>query len=392
MTTENKTVLLRRLIEIGESQDFSVLQQLFVEVALDGVGHRMRNAPQFDDSVIEPLSDAELEALIRAITIAERDVPLFSGGSASGVISLFRCLAQRKRRRPDDLADWVLANTTNSYAPFGVYNRGGARSIAAWDAHVQLQAERLLEKLRHDQELHRLSLEGKAEKTTKDLFSAIRRKDIKAVQALSLRGAQFNVPGTEGMTALAYARSFGRTPIFELLRNVTKQYYLNLRNLHLPSQISTVFVLESPPVSGKYFYDESGKVTEPLFSAMMKLLDYVPATKKDGLEYFSSTEHVLVDATYEPVNTDKLNKNESERNGVILDSYTDLVNDLWSLGDAKEIGVVLIKANICRLLESRLKSDGFNVLNNGVILPFPSTGHSKEFSEIVPNVYKYKPR
>lgn len=81
-----------------------------------------------------------------------------------------------------------------------------------------------------------------------------------------------------------------------------KTYYLQLRNRYRPTQIKTVFVLESPPASGKYFYDKSGLISEPLFSAMMELLNFKAKTKHDGLEYFADTGHFLVDATYEPVN------------------------------------------------------------------------------------------
>jgi hypothetical protein len=34
----------------------------------------------------------------------------------------------------------------------------------------------------------------------------------------------------------------------------------------------------------------------------MKLLDYEPSEKKDGLEYFKSKGYLLVDATYKQVN------------------------------------------------------------------------------------------
>ena len=44
-----------------------------------------------------------------------------------------------------------------------------------------------------------------------------------------------------------------------------------------------VFVLESPPKSGLYFY-KPGAVSEPLFSAMMKdVLEIKPQTKEEGL-------------------------------------------------------------------------------------------------------------
>jgi hypothetical protein len=42
--------------------------------------------------------------------------------------------------------------------------------------------------------------------------------------------------------------------------------------------------------------------------------------------------------------------------------------------------LVLIKANVCRILEPKLK-DEFRVLNDGIVIPFPSDGHQKEFHE-----------
>jgi len=170
---------------------------------------------------------------------------------------------------------------------------------------------------------------------------------------------------------------------------MNKEYYIDLRDRYRPStsEIKTVFVLESPPASGKYFYDDSGRISEPLFSAMMELLDFSPKTKQEGLKHFSSTGHFLVDATYEPVNE----LNGMVREKAILNNYENLVRDLKSLGNPKKINFVLIKANICRLLEPKLKSSGFNVINNGVILPFPSNGWQKDFREKIPEIFKFRP-
>jgi hypothetical protein len=41
--------------------------------------------------------------------------------------------------------------------------------------------------------------------------------------------------------------------------------------------------------------------------------------------------------------------------------------------------LILLKANVCRLLERQLSIDGFNVLNSGRVVYFPSTGRQKEF-------------
>ena len=64
---------------------------------------------------------------------------------------------------------------------------------------------------------------------------------------------------------------------------MNKDYYLRLRKRYLPSKLNLLFILESPPVSGKYFYDETGATTEPLFRGIMKLLNYKPTPIKNKI-------------------------------------------------------------------------------------------------------------
>ena len=139
---------------------------------------------------------------------------------------------------------------------------------------------------------------------------------------------------------------------------------------------------KSPPASGKYFYNPDGFVSEPLFSAFMKQLGFVPASKEDGLREFQRRGWVLVDATYEPVNVDEVDRDE-----VIIRDYELLRDDLATLLPDRSIPVALVKKNVCLLLDARLIKDGFNVLNRGRVVPFPSTGNQTkfqiQFSEIV---------
>jgi hypothetical protein len=37
--------------------------------------------------------------------------------------------------------------------------------------------------------------------------------------------------------------------------------------------------------------------------------------------------------------------------------------------------------NVCRLLEPKLKQDGFNVLNQGRVVYFPAQGHQMKFQQ-----------
>src|SRR5580693_6519306 len=83
--------------------------------------------------------------------------------------------------------------------------------------------------------------------------------------------------------------------------------YLRFRAPYLPKQREIIFVLESPPKSGLYFYNAEGRVSEPLFSAMMKdIIGMKPKSKDEGLREFAARGFLLIDATYTPVNHDHL--------------------------------------------------------------------------------------
>jgi hypothetical protein len=82
-----------------------------------------------------------------------------------------------------------------------------------------------------------------------------------------------------------------------------------------------------------------------------------------------------MDATYEPV--DGLTERDRER--IILRDYPLLRDDLTTMLPNRSIPIVLVKENVCRLLEPRLTKDGFNVLNRGRVIYFPSTGRQNDF-------------
>lgn len=163
----------------------------------------------------------------------------------------------------------------------------------------------------------------------------------------------------------------------------TRREYLSLRRAYEPSRPELVIVAESPPASGRYFYDPNGATTEPLFSALMKQLNVRVATKEAGLREFQRQGWLLVDATYQPVNA----LTASRRDEVILTDYPSLRRDLRDSIGGKPTPLLLLKANVCRILEPKLVADGFNVINDGQVVYFPSTGRQltfhSQFAEIL---------
>lgn len=157
-----------------------------------------------------------------------------------------------------------------------------------------------------------------------------------------------------------------------------EQEYINLRNEHTPTKLEVVFVLESPPQGHGYFYNSEGRVSEVLFRAFMKLIDFNPCNKTEGLKELSSRGYILVNPIYVPVN--KLPDKQADT--LILENYKNFVKDLkWITRNNRSAPIVLVKSNILRLLEQPLLDDGFNVVNQGLLVPFPLHYHINTFLE-----------
>jgi hypothetical protein len=161
---------------------------------------------------------------------------------------------------------------------------------------------------------------------------------------------------------------------------LSKAEYARLRDRYTPKHPKLIFVLESPPISGKYFYNPEGRTTEPLFMAMMKdVLELSPKTKHEGLTEFAAHGYLLLDATYVPVNVpgppSAWNTAAAER---ILKDFQLLVDGLHQHVKA-DTKLLLVKANVCRLLDKPLTQHGFSVLNADLVIAFPSNGRQPQF-------------
>jgi hypothetical protein len=152
-----------------------------------------------------------------------------------------------------------------------------------------------------------------------------------------------------------------------------RDYYFSFRKKYEPEQLKLIVVAESPPVSGLYFYNPLGKITEPLFAAFMQHIAFSPLNKEEGLVQFRLRGWLLIDATYEQVDKSK------GRDETIVRDYPLLCSDLTRLSPDKAVPLILIKANVCRLLGPRLSADGFKVANQGREVYFPSHGNQPKF-------------
>ncbi len=160
--------------------------------------------------------------------------------------------------------------------------------------------------------------------------------------------------------------------------------FIKLRNNYEPEKIKFCFIFESPPSSGKYFYDPKGKTSELLFRSMMKVLfNKEFKTKHEGLSYFQKQGFYLIDPIYIPV--DKISDKEADN--LILKNYNNFKKDLIAKG-LNKTPLILVKKNIFIILKDRLIKDGFNVLNKDEMIPFPMHYHYKSFEQKIKKFIK----
>jgi len=164
-----------------------------------------------------------------------------------------------------------------------------------------------------------------------------------------------------------------------------KDIYRKAREKYKPKRVKVLFIAESPPPpNGKprYFYFEQVHQHDNLFVAMVRALygaDVVSLgrnsnTKIELLKRFKKDGYFLIDAVEFP-----LGGSPSDRKRMILKHVDQLIARLKRICH-RDIKIILIKANIYRLLAGELKKKGFNILNTKP-LPFPMYQHKSSFTD-----------
>ncbi len=175
----------------------------------------MRLRPETWYQIADTLSENKIVALIKALTLLEQ-YPSFKAGSVAPAIWLFRRLPDANGRV--ELINWILNHTENDYLPFGSSNHG-AKSLDDYHHRCEQISERSKARNKAERERQRKAKVRKANEASQRLFGAIRRKDVKAVEALIARGADCHAVDESGLTALEYARSLGLGHLFDATKS-----------------------------------------------------------------------------------------------------------------------------------------------------------------------------
>ncbi len=170
----------------------------------------------------------------------------------------------------------------------------------------------------------------------------------------------------------------------------TSEEYIALRNKFKPGKISFIFLYESPQANGAYFYDFKDVKKDLLFKPLMKLIDFRynylnEQVKLKGIKRFQELGYFIVDSVYEPVNTIT---NAGVRDNIILKNFHGLVNDLKSISaDTEETPIILVKTSMFKLLYEKLRSEGFNVINEYISVPNLTESKEERFLRKIMEVF-----
>lgn len=149
--------------------------------------------PREWEAATETLTEEEHQLLAKGLVLAEEALR-WPGGSVAAAIWVYHTYRSQFPATAEQLADWMLANSTNPWVPFGT-NRGSATSRAEIDDYVRWRAT--ARKRSDEKEAARIELSSAKEAVRKRLFpfrqrvqqavSESRRDLILTIEALPAR-------------------------------------------------------------------------------------------------------------------------------------------------------------------------------------------------------------
>jgi hypothetical protein len=184
------------------------------------VGLRLGFHPTEWAELGQVLNHDELKYLIRGIvyfSIAGGH----SGGSVSPVIQLFGVYAERFPLQEPELCQWITENRSNDYEPFGTCDHGGACTLAEYHSYqLRKQAEsdkRVKAELESQKVIKEAKLKREKAAATQNLWNAVRRGDVSAVEALLQKGADWRSVVEEKGSLMELAKLTANQSLIELL-------------------------------------------------------------------------------------------------------------------------------------------------------------------------------
>ena len=120
--------------------------------------------------------------------------------------------------RDNAISKIILHKKTEIYESISSWTDFFRRRSAAKNSQVKVSQEKIKED-------HDAATKKKADKATNDIYNAIRRKDLNAIESLRRRGADLNFKNMDGITCVEYARTFNDDRlIIALTKDLSEKY------------------------------------------------------------------------------------------------------------------------------------------------------------------------
>ena len=179
------------------------------------------------------------------------------------------------------------------------------------------------------------------------------------------------------------------------MNNIEINKYKEAAGKFLPDKIKVLFIAESPPANGSFFYFNFSKQEILLSTITTAILgDGKGYTSKDSkIEFLKTVKdkgNFLIDAVDYPINTTS-DKNRE----LIIEKETDnLIDRLKDLDSQNKIDkytkIILIKKSVFNVLNNTLKQKGFNILNKAKV-DFPKYYNDRDTIREIRNLLEINP-
>ncbi len=162
----------------------------------------------------------DAEQMLEGIKLCLRLEEVAGFGSTTMCHRLAPIFFDRYPSRDSELFVWIHDNIRNPYARF---DRNGvvASSYAEWcikERRQRAKHKQYLDQIEHDHQIRReLRAMREAENATKQLFKCVRRGDVRAVEAMLAKGADFGSVVSEHGSLQAVAIENGREAVLHYL-------------------------------------------------------------------------------------------------------------------------------------------------------------------------------
>ena len=171
-----------------------------------------RNDRRLDEHFLQTMSDAEVVALARFLTLIDGVPRGIFFGSVPAVPTLLGELKKRKYQCYEEVIDWIFRTRMSPWLPFGNQFGGAARTLLEYRQMEEARRIRL-ERRGLDEQLAKVERQRSGcAKATHDLQNAIRRKDLKSFPRLVNRGADILARHADGKTLTEKMNEVAKLP------------------------------------------------------------------------------------------------------------------------------------------------------------------------------------